>query len=103
MTRQTPTNHAATRRLDELGDCAPILPNQSMFEHRHSADVIVLDVRGARWHGSGRGAAVRRRVQWVNRSPCTASCRASKAPIELDRKRPSPAEGGFRESCSDAW
>ena len=35
-------------RLDELADCAAILPNRLAFEHSHSADAIALDVRGAR-------------------------------------------------------
>jgi hypothetical protein len=46
--RQTTAIQVATRRLDELLDCAPILPNRVAFEHSHSADAIALDMRDAR-------------------------------------------------------
>src|SRR4030095_16146128 len=46
-TRQTTTSQVAACRLEELTDCALILPNRLAFEHSHSADAIALDVSDA--------------------------------------------------------
>src|SRR4029450_243488 len=46
-TRQTTTSPVAACRLEELTDCALILPNRLAFEHSHSADAIALDVSDA--------------------------------------------------------
>src|SRR4029450_13555957 len=85
-TRQTTTSRVAACRLEELTDCALILPNRLAFEHSHSADAIALDVRDARGAEAAERSGAKRRAMCEPFVVHAHAAEPRRLPCELDKK-----------------